>query len=359
MRTRSRQPRRLGWAVKTKVKSARFIEAEFNPPVEAYAGKIVEVRLGATKGEGGTRGKSVTVGGELAPAFYTVEKPMPNPPVVAVDVFDMETSLPETVEMHVRDVLEDSAAWAELAVEKFEADLVALHLTSTGPLLNNASPREAVRTVEEVAQAVDVPLIICGCGDPVKDANVFEAVAETFAGERFLFSSITGDMDVERCAGFIKRHGHVVLSSTRLNLDLARQLNHQLCNFLPKEDIIMDLGTAALGHGLGGLFSTMGKARLAALMGDQELAHPMSSTASTAWTAKEARTGMAPEWEPRELRGPLWELITALTLLLAGVDLIMMMHPAAVKALKKITTLLLENHVIGADKIMEWCSVKT
>jgi acetyl-CoA decarbonylase/synthase complex subunit delta len=85
----------------------------------------------------------------------------------------------------------------------------------------------------------------------------------------------------------------------------------------------------------------------------------MSSATSTAWTAEEAWAGMAPEWEPRELRGPLWELSTALTLLLAGVDLFMMMHPAAVKALKKATSQLLEGHVISADKIVEWCSAKT
>lgn len=284
---------------------------------------------------------------------------MPHPPVVAVDVFDMKTSLPEAVEMHLRDVLEDSAAWAKLAVEKFEADLVALHLISTDPLLNNASPQQAVKTVEEVAQAVDLPLMICGCGDPVKDANVFETVAETFAGERFLFSPISSTMGIERCASFIKKHGHVALSSTPMDLDLARRLNRQLYNFLPKEDIIMDLGTVALGHGLGCSFSTMEKARLAALMGDQELAHPMSSATSTVWMAEEARAGMAPEYEPRELRGPLWELTTALTLLLAGVDLFIMMHPAAVRALKKTTCQLLEDRAASVDKIIEWCSVKT
>jgi acetyl-CoA decarbonylase/synthase complex subunit delta len=45
---------------------------------------------------------------------------------------------------------------------------------------------------------------------------------------------------------------------------------------------------------------------------------------------------MAPEWGPRELRGPIWETVTALTMLLAGVDYFMMMHPAAVKTVKTI-----------------------
>ena len=75
-------------------------------------------------------------------------------------------------------------------------------------------------------------------------------------------------------------------------------------------------------------------------MGDLELAHPMSSGTTNAWAAREAWLKMSAEWEPRELRGPLWEVTTALTLLLAGVDLFMMMHPAAVKTLKDVTNYL-------------------
>ena len=72
-------------------------------------------------------------------------------------------------------------------------------------MLKDATPKDAVKTVEKVLQAVDVPLVIGGCGDPVKDANVFEAICEAFPGERFLISSITRDMDVERCAKFVKK----------------------------------------------------------------------------------------------------------------------------------------------------------
>lgn len=341
-----------------KVKPTQIIETEFTPPVETYPGRVVEVKLGAKKGEGGTRGKSVVIGGETAPAFYTFEKPMPNRPVIAVDVFDMKVPLPKAVKMHVKEVLEDPAAWAKLAVEKFEADLLTVHLISIDPLVKDASPKEAVKTVEEVAQAVDTPLIIGGCGDPKKDAAVFEAVAETFAGERFLISSITRDMDVEKCAKFVKKYGHVALSFTPMDLNLARELNRILYDFLPKEDIVMDLTTAALGYGLDYAFTNMERARLAALMGDPELAHPMSSGTTNAWAAREAWLEMAPEWEPRELRGPLWEVITASTLLLAGVDLFMMMHPAAVKTIKSIIDQLLGGNVGNAERLAEWVSMK-
>ncbi|MGB9853593.1 MAG: CO dehydrogenase/acetyl-CoA synthase subunit delta [Candidatus Bathyarchaeales archaeon] len=341
-----------------KAKPTQIVEAEFTLPIETYPGRVVEVKLGATKSEGGTRGKSIVIGGETAPAFYTFEKPTPNPPVISLDVFDMEVPLAKAVKMHVKDVMGDPAAWAKLAVEKFEADLITIHLISVDPLLKNASPKEAVKTVEEVAQAVDVPLIIGGCGDPIKDADVFQEVAETFAGERFLISSITRDMDVERCARFIKKSGHAALSFTPMDMNLQRELNRKLYDFLPKEDIVMDLTTAALGYGLDYAFTNMERARLAALMGDPELAHPMSSGTTNAWAAREAWMKMAPEWEPRELRGPLWEVVTALTLLLAGVDLFMMMHPAAVKTMKGVIRQLMSGGGGNSERLLEWVSMK-
>jgi acetyl-CoA decarbonylase/synthase complex subunit delta len=341
-----------------KAKPTELMAAQFAPLIETYAGKIVEVKLGATRGEGGTRGRSIIIGGETAPAFYTFERPILHPPVVALDVFDMEVPLSKAVKMHVKDVVGDPAAWAKLSVEKFGADMVTVHLISIDPLLKNATPKEAVKTVEEVAQAVDVPLMIGGCGDAAKDADVFAEITETFAGERFLMSSITRDMDVERCAKFVKKNGHVALSFTPMDLNLARELNRRLYDFLGKEDIVMDLTTAALGYGLDYAFTNMERARLAGLMGDVELAHPMSSGTTNAWAAREAWLKMAPEWEPRELRGPLWELTTALTLLLTGVDLFMMMHPAAVKTLKDVTARLVSGKKADACKFVDWVSLK-
>ncbi len=344
--------------VALKGKPAELLKTQFAPPIETYPGKIVEVKLGATKGEGGTRGRSIIIGGETAPAFYTFERPVVHPPVVTLDVFDMEIPLSKAVKMHVKDVIGDPAAWAKLAVEKFGADMVTVHLISIDPLLKNATPKAAVKTVEEILQAVDVPLVIGGCGDPIKDANVFAEITETFAGERFLMSSLTQDMDVPRCAKFVKKNGHVALSFTPMDLNLARELNRRLYDFLGKEDIVMDLTTAALGYGLDYAFTNMERARIGGLMGDAELAHPMSSGTTNAWAAREAWLKMAPEWEPRELRGPLWEVTTALTLLLAGVDLFMMMHPAAVKTLKEVTGQLVSGKKAEASKFVDWVSLK-
>ena len=341
-----------------KAKPAEILQADFIPPIEQYPGQVVEVTLGATKSQGGSRGRAITIGGEKSPAFYTFENPTTHRPIISLDVFDMKVPLAKAVKMHVKEVMEDPVAWAKLAVDKFGADMVTMHIISIDPLLKDTSPKDAAKTVENVLQAVDVPLVIGGCGDPKKDAAAFELIAEMAAGERLLFSSVTQDMDIEKVATVINKHDHVALSFTPMDLNQARQLNRRLYDFLPKERIVMDTTTAALGYGLEYAFTIMERARLAALMGDPELQHPMSSGTTNAWAAREAWMEMAPEWDPRELRGPLWEVVTATNLLLAGVDLFMMMHPAAVKTLKDIITELTSGNRGKAEKIASWVSAK-
>jgi len=346
-------------AARKVVKPSSIIEVDFVPPVETYSGRIVEVQLGATKSEGGTRGKSVIIGGERSPAYYLFENQTPHPPTITLDVFDMKIPLAKAVKMHVEEVVEDPAAWAKLAVDKFGAEMITLHLVSTDPLLKDTPPKEAALTVEKVLQAVDVPIVVGGCGDPEKDLKVFEKAAAVAEGERVLISSVTRDMNIERSAKLVKKHGHVALAFTSMDLNHARELNRRLYEFLPREQIIMDTTTAALGYGLDYAFTVMERARLSALLGDPELQHPLSSGTTNAWAAREAWMKMAPEWGPRELRGPIWETVTALTLLLAGVDVFMMMHPAAVKTVKEVINKLTTGATRGKpEQITDWMTMK-
>jgi acetyl-CoA decarbonylase/synthase complex subunit delta len=345
--------------VPPKMKPTTILEAPFTPPIETYPGQIAEVRLGATKGEGGTRRKSIIIGGERSPAFYTFENPLPHPPVISFDVFDTMVPLAKAVKTHVKDVLGDPVAWAKLSVDKFGADMITLHLVSIDPLNPKPStPRQAAETVENVLQAVDVPIIVGGCGDPKKDLEVFEKVTEVAEGERLLISTVTLDMDIERTAKAVKEHGHVALAFTPMDMNQARELNRRLFEFLPKDQIVMDTTTAALGYGLDYAYTIMERARLAGLMGDPELQQPMSSGTTNAWAAREAWQKMDPEWGPRELRGPIWETVTALTLLLAGVDLFMMMHPAAVRTLKDVIMKLTGKGGGKPEKIANWITTK-
>jgi len=342
-------------------KPSEILRTEFRPLVQSYPGRITEVKLGGTRAEGGSRGKTIVIGGETSPAFYLFEESPPNPPVVSVDVFDIEVSLPKALRSYVQDVIGDPPAWAKLAVSKFDADAVTVHLLSTDPLIKNASPKDAARTIEEVLQAVDVPVIVGGCGDPKKDTEVFKKIAEVAHGERLLISSVTRDManaGLSELAKTINQHNHVALAFTSMELNHAKELNRRLYEFLPKESIVMDLTTAALGYGLEYSFSIHERARLAAITGDPELQHPTLSGSTNAWAAREAWLKMGPEWEPRELRGPIWETITALVLLLAGVDMFMMMHPAAVRTMKEVVKSLTNLGKAKPEEIADWVSIR-
>jgi acetyl-CoA decarbonylase/synthase complex subunit delta len=343
-------------------KPAELIRESYAPLEISYPGRIREVTLGATKAGGGSRSKTITIGGATTPAYFDGHHLPPRPPVISLDVFDMNVSLPKVLRENVADVMEDPAEWAKMNVKKFGADVITIHLMSTDPLFKDASPASAVKTVEEILQAVDVPLIIGGCGDPRKDAEVFTAVAEMARGERLLLNSVTLDMaeskTLERVATAAKENDHVLLAFTGLELNNAKELNRRLYQYIPPEQIVMDLTTVALGYGLEYSFTIHERARHAALMGDEELAHPVISAATNAWAAREAWMKMDPAYGSRELRGPVWETINALTLLLAGMDLFLMMHPAAVLTLKDIIRRLESPGTSRADRIADWVSVR-
>ncbi|WP_455364923.1 CO dehydrogenase/acetyl-CoA synthase subunit delta [[Eubacterium] cellulosolvens] len=341
-----------------KPRPEKLLAEKFKPPTMEYPDKIVEVTVGATKSEGGSRDRSITIGGEMSPPFYLFERPPLHPPAVAIDVFDTKLHFARAVRMHVEDVVEDPGAWASRAVKKWGADTINLHLVGIDPLIKNTSPKEASNTVEQVLQAVKVPLAIGGCGDPEKDTAVFTRIAEDFKGERLLFNSVTLDMDIEKNAKTIAKNGHTLIAFTPMDMDKARELNRKIYPYIEKDRIVIDTTTAALGYGLDYAFTIMERTRLAGLMGDTELQHPLSSGTTNAWAAREAWMEMDPKWGQREFRGPLWETVTAIILLLAGVDYFMMMHPAAVKTLKDLITEFCSNPRRADEHYSEWVTMK-
>ena len=349
------QPQPVTVEAKPKIPE-KLIEVKFEPYKPEYTGVIEEVTLGAKKSEGGTREVTVTIGGERSLPFYTFDAEMPHMPVIAIDIFDRKPMLAKAVREHYEDVLEDPAEWAKKAVKDFGADLVTLHLISTDPMLEDTPPSEAVKVVEEVLQAVKVPLIIGGSGNKEKDPIVLEKAAEVAEGERVMLASATLDMDWERIGNAAKNHGHVVLSWTQMDINNQKTLNRYLLKRvgIPRDSLVMDPTTAALGYGLDYAYTNMERIRISGLRGDTDLNFPMSSGTTNAWGAREAWMKESPieedtPWGPRELRGPIWEIVTGLTLALAGVDLFMMMHPGAVAVLKEIMNTLMGNVKETAD----------
>jgi len=327
---------------------------EFIPPVNQYRGEVAEVILGATKAEGGTRGRSITVGGSKTPPFYTFEAEKPNPPVVVGDVFDMKISLPKPVRSHFDEVLDDPAEWARVYVEKFDVDMIDIELISTDPLISDTPISESAKVVEDVLQAVDVPIIIGGSGSPEKDGDLLSKMAEVAEGERVLLSSATPDL-YEPIAEAAKKYDHAVLSWTSLDINQQKELNRNLLEYIPKEKIIIDPTSAALGYGIEYAFTIMERMRLSALWADQELQNPMAAATSNSWAAREAWR-KDPELGPRMLRGPLWETTSTLTFLLAGVDMFISLHPAAIRTVKEVSKWLMNPE--SAKSPINWINLE-
>ncbi|MGB3907428.1 MAG: CO dehydrogenase/acetyl-CoA synthase subunit delta [Methanomethylovorans sp.] len=334
----------VGEMAATKARVQELLAAKFEvASATNWNNPIQEVTLGATSSNGGSRKNTITLGGENALPYY-FDAEMPHRNYVTMDVFDMPIGMAKAVKSNYDDVMNDPAEWAKKVVKKFNADMVTIHLISTDPLIKDTSARDAAKVVEDVLQAVDVPIVIGGSGNPQKDPEVLEKAAEAAAGERVLLASASLNLDYERIAKAAINNGHVVLSWTQLEINAQKELNRKLmkqCN-VPRDSIIMDPTTAALGYGLDYAYSNMERIRLAGLMGDDELTFPMSSGTTNAWGAREAWMVSSPqtqdsEWGPREYRGPIWEIITGLALSLAGNDMFMMMHPASVQVLKEIT----------------------
>ncbi|MGQ4912865.1 MAG: CO dehydrogenase/acetyl-CoA synthase subunit delta [Candidatus Thorarchaeota archaeon] len=332
-----------------------LIPASFKPPLDEYPMSIQEITIGAKKGQGGSRGSTVTIGGHTAPAWDLFQSPPKHPPVVAADVFDMPISLAKAVKVHYKEVLDDPAEWAKLVVDKFGADMVTLHLISTDRQLGDTSPNDAAKVIEEVLQAVKVPILIGSAGDPVKDGPVLAKAAEVCEGERTLLCSATVDV-YEEIAVAAKEHDQIVLSWTSIDINQQKELNRRLFEWLTPEQIVIDPTTAALGYGLEYAFTIMQRMRLGGLLGDEELRFPISSGTTNAWAAREAWL-KNPELGPRELRGPIWESVTALALLLAGGDLFMMMHPAAIKTVHDLVDWMGKRQTIKPDEYPDWTSL--
>lgn len=313
-----------------KQREKEMLEAiKFVPPIESYPGEVSEVQLGAGKR------KSVYLGGQTA--LYRFEEPQPNPPVVTFDVFDIPMpGLPRPIREHFEDVMEHPGDWAKKAVKEFGANMVTIHLIGTGPKVMDKTPRQAAQDIEEVLQAVDVPLVIGASGDPKKDPIILEAAAEAAEDERCLLASANLDLDYKRIAQAAIKHNHAVLSWSITDVNMQKTLNRYLMKEgLTAEDIVMDPTTCALGYGIEFSIDVITRTRLAALKGDKDLQMPMSSGTTNAWGSREA--WMKNEsWGPTEYRGPIWETITGLTMMLCGVDIFMMLHPASVKILTEI-----------------------
>ncbi|MEN3005168.1 CO dehydrogenase/acetyl-CoA synthase subunit delta [Dehalobacterium formicoaceticum] len=305
---------------------------------ERYASQVGTVVLGATKEQGGTRSVSITVGGESALPFQHYEGSIPNRPIIAMEVVDVEPNWPAPLKSVLGDVVKDPALWAKKCVDEWDADVIYVKLEGADPDGANKSPEECAKVVKDILAAVSVPLIVVGCGDVEKDHDVMAKVAEDAAGENLLLG-VAEQEDYKSLVAACLGGGHSIIARSPLDINICKQLNILITEMnMPADRIVIDPMIAGLGYGIEYVYSIMERGRMGALQGDKMLAMPMICTVGfESWRAKEAWASEEdfPQWGIQAERGPAWEAMTAAALIQGGADILCMRHPQAVKATKK------------------------
>lgn len=307
-------------------------------PKEKYTGKVREITIGATKDQGGTRAKVVTIGGESTLPFLTFEGAMPHPPALAIEIQDRQPSDWSPVLLDAwKHVADSPAKWAQ-AAEALGVDLILLKLTATQADGSKNTAANAVKVVKEVLQATGLPLIVFGPGQAELDNELLVAVAEATKGERLVLG-VCEDKNYRTIVAAAMANDHLVNSRTPMDVNLAKQLVILIHDMgLPLERIVMDPTTGALGYGIEYGYSVMERLRLAALQGDGMTQQPMLVTpGEEAWRVKESKVGtdvpaMWGDWKERAIH---WETITASALVETGANVLVLRHPEAVKRVKE------------------------
>jgi acetyl-CoA decarbonylase/synthase complex subunit delta len=306
---------------------------------EKWQGKILEVTIGATKSEGGTRSHAIKLGGEASLPFLRQEGVLPNDPQVAFEIWDVAPAdWPEELEKNYKDVFSDPLAWAEKCVKTYKAQSLCVRLQGAHPDFGNKKPEEEAKLISSLLKKVSVPLIILGCGDDEKDNAVLTACCEAAKGEKCLVGSAVQD-NYKTLVAAVLADGHNIIAESPIDINIAKQLNILISDMgLAVDRIVINPTVGALGYGLEYTYSIMERARLSALAGDKMMALPFICMAGQeSWRAKEARASAKefPYLGPEKDRGIIWEAMTACALIQAGADLLVMRHPMAVEKVNK------------------------
>ena len=306
-------------------------------PKDTWPGTVRTITIGATVDQGGTRKSVVTIGGEKSLPFMHFEQAFPNRPVVAIEIKDQRPEDWSPLLLQTWGAAaNDPAEWAK-AAEKAGADLIQLSLSLNAPDGKPTTPEAAVQTVKSVLAACGLPLIVFGPGQAEADNNLLVPIAEATKGERLVLG-ICEDKNYRTIVATAMANGHLVNARSPMDVNLAKQLNILISDMgMPLDRILMDPTTGALGYGIEYGYSAMERLRLAALQGDSMTQLPMLVTPGfEAWKTKEAKveSGVPETWGNWLERSIQWETLTAVALVEAGADIVVLRHPESVRRLK-------------------------
>jgi acetyl-CoA decarbonylase/synthase complex subunit delta len=277
--------------------------------------------------------------------FIHFEAKTPNRPLLALEIKDHKPDdWSELLLETWGDALEDPTKWAK-AAEEAGADLLVLALSLTDEDGNPNTPDAAVAATKAVLDATGLPLIILGPGQAELDNELLVPVANASQGERVALG-ICEDKNYRTIAATAMANGHLVIGRAPMDVNLSKQLNILIKDTgLPFDRILMDPTTGALGYGIEYGFSVMERLRMAALRGDAMTQSPMIVTVGfETWKTKESKVGEdIPEaWGEWLERAITWETVTAITLIEAGADIVVLRHPESLKRVRAVIDNLIE-----------------
>ncbi len=308
----------------------------FTPKTAPYSGKINAVTLG-------TGDKAVVIGGQNVMPFYTFDAPIENAPKIGVEISDLADSWTAPALKEFYAGCTTMVDYAKKAETMPGVDFLCLHFESADPNGANRSVAECVADAKAVADAVSMPIVVMGCKNMEKDGELFSKIAEALQGKNILVMSAKNEDYKTVGASVVLAYGQKVGAETADDINLAKQLNIMLKGLsIAPENIVMNVGTAAVGYGFEYVASTLDRIRMAALaQSDDDLQMPIVSPVSPdAWSVKESTASEEdePAWGSQEERGIEMEISTAAANLVGGADAVIMRHPAAIATIKKFIT---------------------
>ena len=305
----------------------------FVPKTGAYSGKINAVTLG-------TGDKAIVIGGQNVLPFYTFDAAIENAPKVGLEISDMANTWDVAGLTEFYAGCTTMADYAKKAEQLDDCDFIALNFVSADPNGENRSVEACVADAVAVAAAVTKPIVVLGCKNQEKDAELFSKMAEALSGKNVLFMAAKNENYKTVGASVALASGQKVGAETADDINLAKQLNIMMkgLNVNP-ESIVMDIGTAAVGYGYEYAASTLDRIRLAALQqSDADLQMPiMALVCNDTWGVKESTASAEdePAWGCREERAISMEVATAAADLTGGADAVVVRHPASAATIKK------------------------
>ena len=306
----------------------------FNQKPQKFNAKINAVTIGSGD-------KTVTIGGDCTFPFYSFDAESENCPKIGVEISDMGL---EGVSEGIKAYYEGATTMADIAKKAAAmegADFVALILEGGDPNGVNKSIDELIAVVKEVADAVDCPLVVEGCKNVEKDAELLPKVAEALQGRNALILSEKEENYKAIGAAAGLAYNQIVGAESAVDINLAKQLNVVTTQLgVDAKKIVMNIGSAAVGYGYEYVVSTMDRIKGAALgQNDNMLQMPIITPVSAeTWAVKEATASEAdmPEWGDVEQRGIDMEVETAATVLVSGSNAVILKHPVSVATISKL-----------------------